>query len=61
MTEELEILWSLLLISLTIVAVRILTGWLKLLTAYRSSASVSLLNCLINGLGIIVVLTVILL
>ena len=53
----LEILWALLLISLTIVAVRILTGWLKMLTAQRPSASVSLLNYLINGVGIVVVLT----
>jgi small-conductance mechanosensitive channel len=53
-----EILWALFLISLTVFGVRILTGWVKLLTADRPSASVSILNYLINGVGLLIILTV---
>jgi small-conductance mechanosensitive channel len=56
----LEIVWGLLLISLTIVAVRILLGWIGMLSAKRPSASVSVLHYLINGLGIVIVVTVVL-
>ena len=56
----LEILWGLLLISITIVVVRILTGWVRMLTAQRPSASVSVLRYLINGIAILIVVTVIL-
>jgi small-conductance mechanosensitive channel len=56
----LEILWALLIISLTVFGVRILTGWVKLLTAHRPSASVSILTYLINGVGAVIVLTVVL-
>jgi small-conductance mechanosensitive channel len=55
----LEILWALLLISLTIVGVRILTGWVRILTEQRPSASVSVLRYLINGVAIIIVVTVV--
>lgn len=54
----LDIIWSLLIISLTIVAVRILAGWFKMLIAPRPAASVSILNYLINGLAVAVVLIV---
>jgi len=55
-----EILWALLLISITIVAVRVLTGWVRILAAQRPSASVSVLRYLINGAAILIVITVIL-
>jgi small-conductance mechanosensitive channel len=55
-----EILWSLLLISITIIGVRILTGWVKLITAQKPSASVSVLNYLVSGAAIVIVLLVIL-
>ena len=56
----LEILWSLLLISLTIVGVRIMTGWVRLVSAERPSASVSVLNYLVNGIAIVIIVMVIL-
>jgi small-conductance mechanosensitive channel len=56
----LEILWSLLLISVTIVGVRIMTGWVRLLTAQKPSASVSVLNYLVNTVAIVIVVMVIL-
>lgn len=56
----LEVLWSLLLISITIVGVRILTGWVRLVTAQKPSASVSVLNYLVSGVAIVIVLLVIL-
>lgn len=58
--QGLAILGALLLVSVTITAVRILIGWVKMLTRQTRSASVSILNYLINGLGIVVVLSVIL-
>lgn len=51
---------SLLLISITIVFVRILTGWVKMLTAQRASASSSIVNYLINGAAILIVAIVVL-
>ena len=56
----LDILWSLLLISFTIVAVRIMTGWVRLLTAQKPSASVSVLNYLVTGVAVLIVVLVIL-
>jgi small-conductance mechanosensitive channel len=56
----LDILWSILLISITIVAVRIMTGWVRLLTAQKPSASVSVLNYLVNGAAVVIVVIVIL-
>ena len=53
-----RIFLGLLTVSLTIVAVRILTGWLKLQTAKRPAASVSILNYLVNGLAIAIVVIV---
>jgi small-conductance mechanosensitive channel len=55
-----QILWALLLISITIVAVRILTGWVNMLAEQRPSASVSVLRYQINGAAILIVVTVIL-
>jgi small-conductance mechanosensitive channel len=55
-----NILSGLLLISLTIVTVRIMTGWFRMVTTKRPSASVSVLGYLVNGLAIIVVISVIL-
>ena len=55
-----EILWSLLLISITIVGVRILTGWVRLITAERPSASVSVLNYLVTGVAFVIVAMVVL-
>jgi small-conductance mechanosensitive channel len=55
-----EILWSLLLISITVFGVRILTGWVRLITAQKPSASVSVLNYLVSGAAIVIVLLVIL-
>ena len=52
------ILLGLLTISLTIVAVRILTGLLKIKTAQQPAASVSILNYLINGAAIAIVVIV---
>jgi small-conductance mechanosensitive channel len=54
----LEIVMSLFLISLTVVAVRLVLGWFKMLAARRPSASVSILNYLINGTGVVIVLAV---
>ena len=51
---------SLLLISITIVFVRILIGWVKMLTAKRASASSSIVNYLINGVAILIVVMVVL-
>jgi small-conductance mechanosensitive channel len=53
-----RIFLGLLTISLTIVTVRILTGWLKIQTAKRPAASVSILNYLVNGLAIAIVVIV---
>lgn len=56
----LEILWGLLLISITIIGVRILIGWVRLISAQRPSASVSVLNYLVTGLAFVIVVMVIL-
>lgn len=56
--QGLRILGALVLISVAIVTVRIITGWVKLITARHRSASTSILNYLINGLAVLVVLTV---
>jgi small-conductance mechanosensitive channel len=56
----LDILWSLLLISITIIAVRIMTGWVKMISAQKPSASVSVLTYLVNGVAIVIVVMVVL-
>ena len=55
-----DIIGILLRISITIVLVRIMTGWVKMLTEERASASSSIFNYLINGLAILIVIFVIL-
>jgi len=54
----LDLVWGLLIISLTIIVVRILAGWFKMRVAPRDEASISILNYLINGLAVVVVLIV---
>jgi small-conductance mechanosensitive channel len=54
------ILRALLLISITIILVRILTGWVRMLTAKKPSASASVVNYLINGVAVLIVILVIL-
>ena len=56
--QGLSILAGLLVISLTIVVVRILAGWVKILISPRPAASVSILNYLINFTAIAIVLIV---
>lgn len=56
----LQILWGLLLVSITIIGVRILTGWVRLITAQRPSASVSVLNYLVTGIALVIVVLVVL-
>lgn len=56
----LEILWGLLLISITIIGVRVLTGWISLITARKPSASVSVLNYLVSGVAVVIVIMVVL-
>lgn len=51
---------ALLLISIAIVLVRIMTGWVKLLTAQSTLASSSIVNYLINGVGVLIILLVVL-
>jgi small-conductance mechanosensitive channel len=53
-----DLFLSLLLISLTIIVVRVITGWLKMLAAKSLPASVSILNYLLNGVALIVVLLI---
>lgn len=54
------VIWALLLISITIVFVRIMTGWVKILVDRRSSVSASIVNYLINGVAVLIVLLVVL-
>jgi len=54
------VIWALLLISITIVFVRIMAGWVKMLTASRGFASSSIVNYLINGVAVLIVLLVVL-
>jgi small-conductance mechanosensitive channel len=56
--QRVAFLTSLLLISITVIVVRIIAGWLKLLMAKSLPASVSILNYLINGVAVVVVLIV---
>ncbi len=56
----LEILWALLLISITTIGVRIMTGWVRLISAQKPSASVSVLTYLVNGVAIVIVVMVVL-
>jgi hypothetical protein len=51
---------SLLLISITIILVRILTGWVRMLTSQKASGSSSIVNYLINGVAILIVILVVL-
>lgn len=55
-----DIVGILLRISITIVLVRVMTGWVKMLTEQRPSASSSIFNYLINGLAILIVIFVVL-
>lgn len=55
-----EVVRALLLISITIVFVRIMAGWVKMLTAQSSLASSSIVDYLINGIGVLIVLLVVL-
>jgi len=55
-----SVIWSLFLISITIVFVRIITGWVKRLVDRRSLASSSLVNYLINGVAVLIVILVVL-
>ena len=50
-----ELLQALLLISVTIVVIRLINGLLKILTARTASASVSLLNNLVTGIGLLII------
>lgn len=56
--QRLNIIFALFVISITIIIVRIAIGWLKLLAAKRLPASISILNYLLNGIGLIVVILV---
>ena len=58
--QRLDFFLSLLFISLSIIVVRIIIGWLKLITARRQPASVSILNYFYNGIGIVVIILIIL-
>ncbi len=51
---------ALVLISVTVIIVRLINGLLKILAARTSSASVSLLNNLVTGVGVLIVAVIIL-
>ena len=55
-----SVLRILLTVSITIVIVRVLTGWVKMLTEQRASASSSIFNYLINAVAILIVIFVVL-
>lgn len=55
-----DIVSVLLRLSITIVLVRVMTGWVKMLTERRASASSSIFNYLINGVAILIVIFVVL-
>jgi small-conductance mechanosensitive channel len=56
--QRLNFILSLLLISITIIVVRITIGWLKLLAAKKLPASVSIVDYLLTGIGVIVVILI---
>ena len=58
--RRLDFIFSLLIISISIIIVRIVIGWLKLMLAKKQPASVSILNYFFNGVGIIIVVLIVL-
>lgn len=54
-----DLIWTLVMISVTIVIVRLINGLLRILTATTPSASVSLLNNVLAGLGVLIVAAII--
>lgn len=55
-----DLIWTLVLLAITVVIVRLINGLLKILTATMPSASASLLTKITNGVGISVVVAIIL-